>query len=140
MHRCLLAGTPLASCTGQLGGFNVSMKCCTALQSKCVCLPYLSFSFSFDCSADVLLGAGQLNRPHVEARPLTEAHSPNLATKSRAVHQHHKAPDPSSAEQGFKAQPLNKKILEGPVWVHYGLCMHARPVLKSLTNKWHLMQ
>ncbi|KAL3160020.1 hypothetical protein ABBQ38_010406 [Trebouxia sp. C0009 RCD-2024] len=67
-------------------------------------------------NADVLLGAGQLNLPRVEARPLTEAHSPDLATKSRALHQHQKAPDPSPAEQGFKAQPLNKKILEGPVF------------------------
>ena len=55
--------------------------------------------------------------PRVEARPLTEAHSPDLATKNRAVHQHQKAPD-SQAEQRFKAQPLNKKILEGPVRRH----------------------
>ena len=53
--------------------------------------------------------------PRLEARPLTEAHSPDLATKSRAMHQHQKVPDSSQAEQRFKAQPLNKKILEGPV-------------------------
>ena len=80
----------------------------------------------------MLLGTGQLNMPRVEARLLTEAHSPELATKSRAVHQHHKVADPSPAEQGFKAQPLNKKILEGPVCVHPSACLHLFSVLDPL--------
>ena len=67
------------------------------------------------CSADVLLGVGQMNLPRVETRPLTEAHSPDLATKHRAAHPHPHAPPPAEPDQGFKAQPLNKKILEGPV-------------------------
>ena len=67
------------------------------------------------CSADVLVGAGQLNMPRLEARPLTEAHSPQLATKSRAAHPSLKGPEPLQAEHGFKAQPLNHKILEAPV-------------------------
>ena len=67
-------------------------------------------------SADVLLGVGQMSLPRAEARPLTEAHSPDLATKHRAAHQHPRPPEQSQADQGFKAQPLNKKILEGPVW------------------------
>lgn len=67
------------------------------------------------CSADVLLGVGQMTLPRAEARPLTEAHSPHLATKHRAAHQHHSIPEPSQPDQAFKAQPLNKKILEGPV-------------------------
>ena len=71
-----------------------------------------------------------MNMPRVEARPLTEAHSPALATKSRAVHQHQKPPDCLPAEQGFKAQPLNKKILEGPVREHHGPCMHMHSGLK----------
>lgn len=66
--------------------------------------------------------------PRMEARPLTEAHSPDLATKSRAVHQHQKAPDSSQAEQRFKAQPLNKKILEGPVRRHHGWGMHMKSI------------
>lgn len=56
-----------------------------------------------------------MNMPRVEARPLTEAHSPDLATKGRAMHQHQKAPEVLQPEQSFKAQPLNKKILEAPV-------------------------
>lgn len=122
MRRCLLGRRP--SCSRQLGGFKLSMRCCNTPQGKGTCLPYLSLDRSSCCSADVLLGAGQLNLPRVEARPLTEAHSPDLATKSRALHQHQKAPDPSPAEQGFKAQPLNKKILEGPVHVQ-AQPMHA---------------
>ncbi len=53
--------------------------------------------------------------PRGEARPLTEAHSPDLATKHRAAFQHQTAPEPFQTDQGFKAQPLNKKILEGQV-------------------------
>ncbi|DBB09605.1 hypothetical protein WJX82_001287 [Trebouxia sp. C0006] len=67
-------------------------------------------------NADVLLGVGQMNLPRAEACPLTEAHSPHLATKHRAAHQHHKVPEPSQTDQVFKAQPLNKKILEGPAF------------------------
>jgi len=54
-----------------------------------------------------------MSLPRAEARPLTEAHSPHLATKHRAAQQ--KVPEPSQPDQPFKAQPLNKKILEGPV-------------------------
>ncbi|KAL0037418.1 hypothetical protein WJX79_007009 [Trebouxia sp. C0005] len=67
-------------------------------------------------NADVLLGVGQMSLPRAEARPLTEAHSPHLATKHRAVHQQQKAPESSQTDQAFKAQPLNKKILEGPAF------------------------
>lgn len=124
MRRCLLGRRPLTSCSTQLGGIKFSMRGCNAPQGKRACLPNLTSDCSSCRSADVLLGAGQLNMPRVEARPLTEAHSPDLATKSRAVQQHQKAPDPSPAEQGFKAQPLNKKILEGPVHVHHLPCGH----------------
>ncbi len=54
-----------------------------------------------------------MSLPRAEARTLTEAHSPHLATKHRAAH--HKVLEPSQPDQAFKAQPLNKKIFEGPV-------------------------
>ena len=70
------------------------------------------------CSPDVLLGTGQFNMPRAEARPLTEAQSPALATRHRAAHQQIKQADqqqPGAAQPAFKAHPLNKKILDGPV-------------------------
>lgn len=65
--------------------------------------------------------------PRVESRPLTEAHSPALATRHRAAHQQmkdaeHQQPE---AQFAFKAQPLNKKILEGPVSSCLPAHMHA---------------
>ena len=67
------------------------------------------------CSADVLLGVGQMQMPRAEARPLTEAWSPDLATKQRAAHQHQPSAEVPQSGQGFKAQPFNRKILDAPV-------------------------
>ncbi|DBA82837.1 hypothetical protein WJX77_000693 [Trebouxia sp. C0004] len=77
------------------------------------CMPHFK---ARPVNADVLLGTGQMSLPRADTRPLTEAHSPHLATKHRAAHQHQKVPQPSQPDQAFKAQPLNKKILEGPVF------------------------
>ena len=61
--------------------------------------------------------------PRVVAQSLTEARSPDLATKQRATLQQPAAPQASQPDQGFKAQPLNKKILEGPVSANQPLLM-----------------
>ena len=87
---------------------NTCMKACCAMMIVWVVV----------CSPDVLLGTGQFNMPRAEARPLTEAQSPALATRHRAAHQQIKQADqqqPDAAQPAFKAHPLNKKILDGPV-------------------------
>ncbi|KAK9824414.1 hypothetical protein WJX72_010115 [[Myrmecia] bisecta] len=60
----------------------------------------------------IMAGSGQYGVPKVDPRPLTEAHSPHLATDRRAA-AHPAVPQDEAPAPAFKAQPLNKRILEG---------------------------
>lgn len=77
-----------------------------------VCLVCLS------CSTRVLSSSGQLGVPRVEKPHVTEPKPFNLRSDSRArVRRSHEQPtmQQAAAAAHFRAQPLNRSILDGPV-------------------------
>jgi hypothetical protein len=72
------------------------------------------------CSNRVLSSSGQLGVPRVEKPHVTEPKPFNLRSDSRArVRRSHEQPTMQQAAVAahFKAQPLNRSILDGPVRV-----------------------
>lgn len=71
------------------------------------------------CSVRVLTSSGQLGVPKVEKPQPTEPRPFNLRSDSRAKvrrsHEHPSMEQAAAAAATFKAQPLNKSILDGPV-------------------------
>jgi hypothetical protein len=87
--------------------------CGHGLLMLCVCVCLLPA-----CSTRVLGGSGQLGVPRVEKPQVTEPKPFNLRSDSRArMRRSHEQPNmqQAAAAAHFKAQPLNRSILDGPV-------------------------
>jgi hypothetical protein len=81
---------------------------------SCVCAVVCLSS----CSTRVLSSSGQLGVPRLEKPHVTEPKPFNLRSDSRArVRRSHEQPtmQQAAAAAHFKAQPLNRSILDGPV-------------------------
>ena len=77
--------------------------------------------------------------PRVEARPLTEARSPDLATKQRAAQQQQQLNiEVPQSGQGFKAQPFNRKILDAPVSLEAHMNIALFVIMLHLHLPWRL--
>jgi targeting protein for Xklp2 len=80
------------------------------------------------CSNRVLSSSGQLGVPRVEKPHVTEPKPFNLRSDSRArMRRSHEQPTMQQAAGAahFKAQPLNRSILDGPVRGAVGACVVA---------------
>lgn len=85
------------------------------------------------CSTRVLTSSGQLGVPKVEKPRPTEPKPFHLRSDSRAkMRRSHEQPSMQQAAAAaggrFKAQPLNRSILDGPV----GTCLLALPCCQGV--------